>query len=188
MAPKRPRLLLDANVAYWLTYTKASNPALRDAHRVKSLVRDYSRYVAAFQRSGGVLLTCAFTFVEVANTIEHTELDLFQQQHGPTKLKDFRRTGARAGVTAEIGTAWSLLSSISTYVDQPFPSPPNMLALVQSAEIDAGDAVVAAFAHAHTDGCVLTDDADFIGIDKLEVHTANAEAIKSARRAKRFLR
>ena len=175
--------LVDTNVWFWVTYTRASMGAEPPrAHQT----RWYPRYLSAARRSRAALKRCGLSLAELAHGIERTEREIYEASAGGTKIpnKEFRHNLAaeRANVATEVQTAWEQVKGIAAPVDVLIDDPTADAALARFATqlLDGYDLfIVEALSRAGIVQ-VLTDDGDYCTVPGIQVFTANERVINAA--------
>jgi hypothetical protein len=180
--------LIDSNVWYWLTYTKAS---LVEGPRAKRCAFDYSSFVnkAIAQRSQ--LYRCGLSMAELAHIIEKSEREIFAKTHGRIDTKEFRHNypQERSNVVSEVKAAWgqvkSMTSSLSILIDSNLTD-----AVLDRFTKDALDSYDLFFLEAMTENKIpqlITDDGGFATVSGIRVFTANQNVITAAQSQGKFL-
>lgn len=167
--------LVDTNVWYWLTYTQASTSALSYQTNV------YPSYLTKAISVQASLRYCGLSLAELAHNIETTERKIFS---ATIKAKDYRHNhpSQRANVVAEVQTAWSQVTPISSCIDITVDdvSINKSLVRLQTQPLDGYDLLILeAIAQAGIVK-VITDDGDYVTVPGIKVFTANRNAIAAA--------
>lgn len=177
--------LIDTNVWYWLTYSRAS---MADRPPAPYQTQDYPNYINAAISAGSVLTRCELSLAELAHRIEITELNVYARIiNQPTLgLKEFRHNVAqqRQFVASEIGTAWRQVKSMSSCAEQMINETCGDSAVqrISSQLVDGYDLFILETGSANGLVQVVTDDGDYSSVPGLTVFTANTNVIESARR------
>ena len=180
--------LVDTNVWYWMTYSKASHSARPPAYYQKS---NYPNYTNAALGAGASIFQSGLSLAELTHLIEKAEYEIFAQANpvlfpNPNKFdKDFRhaRDIERKQVVSEIETAWaqvkSLASPLTVTIDVSATS--NALGRLYTEKVDGYDLYI--LESMKTNGIVqiITDDGDFATVPNIQVFTANRNVIRAAR-------
>lgn len=182
--------LVDTNVWYWMTYTRAS---LGDRQPMPYQSNCYPAYINKALSVKSRLHRCELSLAELAHVIEKTELEIYSKRTNfdKKKGKEFRHNypTERSGVVAEIQAAWGQVQSMAKPID---------------AKIDeaAGNATLTRFATQPLDGHdlfiieaimqsnilqVVTDDGDFATVPGIVVYTANSNVIQGAQSKGRLM-
>jgi len=173
--------LVDSNVLYWLTYTRASQ-ASQPPMRYQT--KDYPAYIAKALSAKSALRSCGLSFAELAHRIEKTEREIYIRATGNAGKKEFRHnyTSERANVVAEVQAAWGQVKTMTQAV------------AIQIDEI-VTDAALARFSTQPLDGYdlfileavanagmvkVITDDGDYVTVPGIQVFTANQNVITAS--------
>jgi predicted nucleic acid-binding protein len=167
--------LVDTNVWYWLTYTKASTSARTYQ------VRDYPFYIANALGTDCLLLYCGLSFAELAHNIEQTEKKIFSLTLGTKEYRHNYPT-ERANVVTEIETAWSQVTSIAASTDITINEVSSNAALnrFQTQPLDGYDLFILEAMNKAGIDKVITDDGDYVTVPGIKVFTANQNAIAVA--------
>jgi hypothetical protein len=180
--------LVDTNVWYWLTYTRASQA---DQPPRPYQTNDYPSYIGKSLSAKSKLRRCGLSLAELAHLIEKTEREIFIRSKGGVSSKEFRHNypSERANVFAEIQAAWDQVKMIAQAID------------IQINETTT-DAALSRFSTQCCDGYdlfileaisgagmikIITDDGDFSTIPGLQVFTSNYNVIASAKSQGRLL-
>lgn len=180
--------LLDTNVLYWMTYTKASINA-------KSYqMDDYPSYVNSVLDSGGKTFFCGLSLAELIHLIEKTEWEIFSKKYKTQniKLKEFRHNYSveRKKVITEIDAAWSQVKSIAEFIDLTIDSSLIDFSInrLKTQKVDGYDFFILEFMREKNIENIITDDGDFSTIPGIKVFTANINVIETARKQNKILR
>jgi predicted nucleic acid-binding protein len=174
--------LVDTNVWYWLTYTKASTSA--QAYQITA----YPSYLAKAISAQALLLYCGLSLAELAHNIEQTERNIFS---ATLKSKEYRHNypEQRSNVVAEVEAAWNQVTSIaaSTEITVDETTTNASLTRFQTQPLDGYDLLILeAMAQAGTVK-VITDDGDYVTVPGIQVFTANYNVITAARNQGKLL-
>jgi predicted nucleic acid-binding protein len=168
--------LVDSNVWYWLTYSKASLSA-----RTYQL-RDYPSYISKSLFAKSVLSYSGLSLAELAHLIEKAECSFFNSS---LYLKQFRRDypAKRANVFAEVQSVWSQIKAIAVPINLTIDESTTDTALTrfQNQLLDGYDLFILETMKKEGIENVITDDADYITVPKIRVFTSNRDAIRTAR-------
>lgn len=181
---KNDSFLVDTNVWYWLTYTKASfsaNPP--KPYQVTA----YSGYISNVIANGSMIYRIGASLPELAHSIEATEYEIYSRLCGispPPQKKEFRHNNAgdRQVVISEIKAAWSQIRKIAPLIDMNVNEIgiDSAIKLIENYPIDGYDSFFADTIIKFKK-FLITDDADFITIPNIYVFTANPLAIRLAK-------
>lgn len=180
------RFLVDTNVWYWTTYTKASQ-ATRRPHEYQQ--RHYPHYLMRVLDAGGLLLHAATLLLELLSVIEAAEADLYFTANRPTSPELASRKGFRHAfpeqrkvVIDEVAAAWGQIESMSELQAMALDGAAmaNLVAEMSLQEADAIDALLLRIARA--EGVpLITDDMDLATGEGVVVYTANGRLLDEAR-------
>ena len=170
--------LVDTNVWFWLTYTRASQSA------TLSQIAHYPNYIAKAVSKKSKLFHCGLSIAELAHLIEETERELFEQSVCPVKPKEYRHNykTERVDVVAEIQTAWSQVKNMSASIDLLIDkvATEKVLSELISYAIDGNDLFILEAVSKAGLYQIITDDGDFGTIPNIQVFTANQTVIRKA--------
>jgi hypothetical protein len=178
--------LVDTNVWYWLTYTKASSCARPPRYYQ---INDYPDYISKAKSIKAKLLRCGLVLSELAHIIEISECELYNiVNNSQLKLKEFRHNypTERAITVNEIGVAWSQVEAISDNRDITIDNTAcnDLITLIGSSCVDGYDAFMALQEmKINPHFAVITDDGDYATIPGIHVFTANQRIIEIARKS-----
>ncbi|MCU0542140.1 MAG: PIN domain-containing protein [Oscillatoriaceae cyanobacterium Prado104] len=174
--------LVDTNVWYWLTYTKASTSA------ISYQITDYPTYLAKALAAQSLLLYCGLSLAELAYNIEQTEKRLF---YSSVKAKEYRHNypAERANVVAEIQAAWIQVTSIAVSTDITVDEATTNIALTRfsTQPLDGYDLLILEAMEQAGIVQVITDDGDYVTVPGIRVFTANQNVITAARQQSKLL-
>lgn len=174
--PKKDDIfLVDTNVWYWLTYTKASTSA--NYYQIT----DYPTYIAKALSVESLLLYCGLSLSELAHNIEQTEKQIFSSTLRP---KEYRHNYPieRANVVAEIQAAWGQVTSIAVSTDITVNEAITNACLNRFAtqQLDGYDLLILEAMDKAGIVQVITDDGDYVTVPGIKVFTANQNMITAA--------
>lgn len=177
--------LVDTNVWYWMTYTRASQGRRPPT---SSQAGEYPSYLNKALSVKASLRICLLTLPELANLIERTELDVHSRTFGldKSKLKEFRHNYSkeRKQVVTEIRTAWAQIKSLATPIDmmvnEPFAD--AALGMCGTYPVNGYDLFILEALKRSGLGTlqIITDDGDFVTVPGIVVFTSNRTAIQDA--------
>jgi hypothetical protein len=182
-------LLVDTNVWYWITYSRASQSSKSPA---PYQVKDYPLYVKNAMIAGARVCCCCLSFAELAHLIENTERDIRSIMSGSfIEPKVFRHNYPldRQRVVSEIDAAWAQVRSMSSSVDAVIN--PGLItaamARLKTDAMDGYDVFVLEAARVAGTFRILTDDGDFATVPGIQVHTSNRNVVQAACNAGRLI-
>lgn len=173
--------LVDSNVWYWMTYTRASLSAK------PYQINDYPKYLGKIKTIKAQLYQCGLSLSELAHSIEKTEFEIFARATGfdKRKKKEFRHNHniERSNVVAEIQAAWGLVKTMAAPIDVMVDGPTTDAALcrIGSQPLDGYDLFFLEAIAKTGVVQVITDDGDFTIVPRIQVFTANSNVIEAAR-------
>lgn len=174
--PKKDDIfLVDTNVWYWLTYTKASTSA--NYYQIT----DYPTYIAKALAAQSLLLYCGLSLSELAHNIEQTEKQIFSSTLKPKEYRHNYPT-QRANVVAEIQAAWSQVTSIAVSTDITVNEAitNNALTRFSTQPLDGYDLLILEAMDKAGIVQIITDDGDYVTVPGIRVFTANRNVLTAA--------
>lgn len=180
--------LVDTNVWYWMTYSRASQRVRSPAYYQTS---NYPYYCNAALRAGARIFQSSLSLAELAHLIEQSEYEIFAQANpaifpNPSKFdKNFRhdRINEREQAISEIKAAWaqvvSLAEPLTSTIDLHITT--NVLNRLQTEKVDGYDLFILESMRIHGVVQVITDDGDFSTVPGIQVFTANRNVLQTAR-------
>lgn len=184
------QFLVDTNVWYWMTYTRAS-ACPTTPRRYQTL--DYPSYVAQIFGTGGELAYCGLALAELAHIIERAEREIFELTNSTAvRAKEYRHNHPteRQRVVNEVQAAWGQVESMGKQFDTVVDKGTTRAALARfgSHALDGYDVYSLNAYLAKSGAKILTDDGDFAVVPGLHVFTANQYVINAARSAGKLSR
>lgn len=180
--------LIDTNVLYWMTYTRASqaNPP-----PFPNQITTYPSYLGKAIKARSKLYRCGLSLAELAHIIEKNEREIFNRSHIPIKTKEFRHSHAseHQNVVTEIQSAWAQVKNFATSLDILIDDSTTDSALNKFTNhtVDGYDLfTIEAISKAGVVQ-IITDDGDFATVPGLQVFTCNLNVIQSAKQQGKLL-
>ena len=176
--------LVDTNVWYWLTYTRAS---LGDQPPKSYKTNDYTSYIGKTLSAKSQLHRCGLSLAELAHLIERTELEIFSKASGfdKTKKKEFRHNHPkeRTIVVSEIQAAWGLVEIMTQTIDIQINklTTDDALARLSTQILDGYDLFILESIMKAGIVKIITDDGDFSTVPNILVFTSNVNVIQAAK-------
>ncbi len=180
--------LVDTNVWYWVTYTRASQSS-RPPRAYQT--NHYPIYLNSALGTGARIHQCGLSLAELSHRIEKVEQEIYEKASGALRSKEYRHNlpSERARVVSEVQAAWgqvkSLADPLSVTIDEPTTN--AALVLFQGEKLDGYDLFILEAMRTHSVIQVITDDGDFATVPSIQVFTANKTVIKTARTQDKLL-
>jgi len=177
--------LVDTNVWFWTTYTRASNiPTANNPKQYQ--ITDYPNYINKAISAGSRLYRSGLNLSELSHIIEKKELEIFQLSNPAVKPKEFRHNfpSERALAVNEIEGSWNMIKNMSEHRDIAIDDTKccNLIQMLKGVCIDGYDAFFSIHEQMQNPNfCIITDDGDFSTIPNIFVFTSNKSVIKTAR-------
>jgi predicted nucleic acid-binding protein len=189
-APKSTDVfLVDSNVWYWLTYTKAS---LVESHHARRCALDYSTFLNKVINQKAQLCRCGLSMAELAHIIEKSERAIFSSKHGRIDTKEYRHNhpAERSSVIAEIQTAWGQVKSMALPLDILIDSNLTDVAMASFSKntLDGYDIFFLELMNNNKVPQIITDDGGFATVPGIRVFTANQNVIAAANHQGKILK
>jgi len=180
--------LVDSNVWYWMTYTRAS---LGIKPWMRRHVHDYPAFVNKAITARAKLCRCGLSFAELAYSIETTEWKIFKKTIGPINRKEYRHNYAkeRSNVVSEVKAAWGQVKTMASSLDVAINDGITDAALSRF-EKECVDGYDPFFLEAMSNEKVIqiiTDDGDYATVSGMRVFTANQNVITAAQKQGKFV-
>lgn len=184
--------LVDTNVWFWMTYTRASNvPKSKQPQFYQT--NDYPNYISKAITAGSSLYRSGLNLSELSHIIEKKEFEIYQNDIDPTiKPKEFRHnlSNERISTVKEIEVSWNQVKSMSEFRDIIIDDSKccDLIQLIKGSGIDGYDAFLTIQELAHNQNFnIITDDGDFSTIPDICVFTANRTIINQAHKAGKLI-
>lgn len=171
--------LVDTNVWYWQTYTKASLSA--QSYQTAY----YPSYLQTALNNSSSLMYCGLSLSELAHQIEKTEREIFNR-NVPRNItsKPYRHNypDQRQNVVEEIKDAWEQVTSIAVCADITVNESTTNKALqkLETQLLDGYDLLILEAMETANITQVITDDGDYVTVPDITVFTANNRVIQAA--------
>jgi hypothetical protein len=181
--------LVDSNVWYWLTYTKAS---LVEGYAAKRRTADYSSFLNKAIAQRAQLCRCGLSLAELAHIIENNERKIFAAKtHCKIETKEFRHNypKERLNVISEVQTAWGQVKSMASPLSILIDSNLTDVAMDRFSQntLDAYDIFFLEVMTNNKVPQIITDDGGFATVPGIRVFTANQNVITTAKSQGKFL-
>jgi predicted nucleic acid-binding protein len=174
--------LVDTNVWFWMTYTRAS---MADQPPRPNQLKDYPDYLSQALSAKARLTNCGLSLSELAHRIEVTEFEVYRGSHSRTTKKEFRHNdpNERNNVAAEIESVWSQVDGMSDTLTLTVDAGSTSSAVKRfhSHPLDGYDLFLLEAMNTAGVVQILTDDGDFAEIPDIVLFTANRRVINAAR-------
>ena len=171
--------LVDSNVWFWMTYTRASMGARPNQ------LKDYPDYLSKALSAKSRLTNCGLSLSELAHRIEATEFEIYCDSHKRTGKKQFRHNypNERNNVVAEIESVWSQIDGMSDTITLTVDAGAVSSAVKRfhSHPLDGYDLFILEAMNTAGVIQILTDDGDFAEIPDIVLFTATGRVIDEAR-------
>ncbi len=173
--------LVDSNVWYWMTYTKAS--LVVEPWNLRQ-IRDYPGFVNRAIAAGAELYRCTLSLAELAHSIEKAERSIFEKSSGQIRAKEYRHNhpAERLNVVGEVKASWGQVKTMAVPLENTISDAVADAALNRF-ESEAVDGYDLFFLEAMSNAKVvqiITDDGDFATVPQIQVFTANQNVVTAA--------
>lgn len=177
--------LVDTNVWYWMTYSKASLGAR--SYQINS----YPAYASSALSNGARLLQCGLSLAELTHLIEKAEREIYTVSKGALGTKEYRHNfpSERLKVCAEVDAACKQVLSLADPLDFLVNAENcnNALSRFSSNKVDGYDLFILESMDKSGVAQVITDDGDFSTVAGIRVFTANRNVIAAAKAQGRLI-
>lgn len=159
------KFFVDSNVWFWITY--CASKEINTGNKPKRYqLENYPVFIEKILDIGAKLFHCPLVFSELANVIERTEYEIYNDNNRSDRVsrKRYRAIESeRAKVINEIRMAWTTVNSMSTCLDLNLneDTVPPALARLESAPLDAYDAFYLQVMSSEGITKLISDDRDF---------------------------
>ncbi|MDL1977636.1 MAG: PIN domain-containing protein [Deltaproteobacteria bacterium] len=174
--------LVDTNVWYWMTYTRASLSVRPPAQYQTS---NYPAYTNAALAAAARIYQSGLSLAELTHLIEKAEREIYEKTNGHIGTKEYRHNlpDERTQVIAEIQSAWGQVASLSNPLIATIDGQTANIALArfQTEKVDGYDLFILESMKNHGVVQVITDDGDFATVSGIQVFTANRNVIAAAK-------
>jgi predicted nucleic acid-binding protein len=174
--------LVDTNVWYWMTYTRASL-SVRPPAQYQTC--NYPAYTNAALAAGARIYQSGLSLAELTHLIEKAEREIYERTNGPVRIKEYRHNfpDERTQVIAEIQSAWGQVVSLSDPLVATIDGQTANIAIArfQTEKVDGYDLFILESMKNHGIVQVITDDGDFTTVSEIQVFTANRNVIAAAK-------
>lgn len=174
--------LVDTNVWYWMTYTRAS---LRTMPPAQYQIDYYPTYMNAALNAGAELFQSHLSLAELTHQIEKAEQEIYQKTASSISPKEYRHNLAeRSRVVSEIHAAWSQITNLAKPLVVTLDTSMANAALIRlkTEKVDGYDLFILETMKNHNVMQIITDDGDFSTVQGIQVFTANHNVIRAARK------
>lgn len=174
--------LVDTNVWYCMTYTRASLSARPPAQYQTT---NYPAYTKAALAAGARIYQSGLSLAELTHLIEKAEREIYERTNGQVGTKEYRHNfpNERTQVIAEIQSVWGQVVSLADPLDATIDGDTTDAALArfQTEKVDGYDLFILESMKNLGVVQVITDDGDFATVSGIQVFTANRNVIAAAR-------
>lgn len=177
--------LVDTNVWYWLTYTKASLNA--QSYQISN----YPNYTNNALNAGATIFQSGLSLAELTHLIEKSERDIYNSSNSNVVPKVYRHNlhAERQKVCAEVQSACQQVLQLSSTLDITINTNLSQTAIGRFAndKVDGYDLFILESMSSHGVLQIITDDGDFTTVPGITVYTANKNVINAAKQQGRLV-
>jgi len=182
------RFLVDTNVWYWMTYTRASQSA---SAPVQYQTSNYPSYMKAALTAGAQIFQSGLTLAELTHLIEKAEREIYETANGQIGAKKYRHNfpNERTRVASQIQAAWGQVTSLAEPLTATIDAQTTTAALNRflTEKVDGYDLFILESMKSQGIVQVITDDGDFATVPGIQIFTANRNVITAARNQGKLL-
>lgn len=177
------KFLVDTNVWYWLTYSRASLSSNAPRPYQTSL---YPEYINNALDNGSIIFQSQLSIAELTHLIEKNEREIFeatQRRSISPKIYRHDHPDERANVVSQLDAVCAQVFSLSDPLSSTLDLETSKSALerVKSECVDGYDLFILESMERSNILQVLTDDGDFSTVEGITVFTANRNVINAAK-------
>lgn len=172
--------LVDTNVWYWMTYSRASMAGAQNYQ-----VSHYPQYTTSALSTGSAIFQSGLSLAELSHVVEKVERELFEKANSTqvsTKVFRHNYPAERSKVSSEIESMCkqilSMADSIDTLVDGSFTQ--TAISRLSTDLVDGYDLFILETMDLKGLKQIITDDGDFATVAGIQVFTANKNVITAA--------
>ena len=179
--------LVDTNVWYWMTYTRASQ---RIRPPLQYQTNTYPTYTNSALAVGAKIYQSGLSLSELAHLIEKAEFEIYAIANpavfpSPNNFdKNYRHSfpSERSQIVSEIQAAWGQVTSMADPLTLTIDAAITSAALnrFQTEKVDGYDLFILESMKNKGVIQVVTDDGDFTSVPGIQVFTANRNVISAA--------
>lgn len=179
--------LVDTNVWYWMTYTRASLVGQPETHQ-----RIYPSFASKALTTNAQLYQCGLTLPELAHIIEKSEREIFARRNGrKIETKEYRHNypAERLNVVNEVESAWGQVKTMAAPLDILIDETLTDAALsrFKKERLDGYDLFILEAMFSKKIIQIITDDGGFATVPGITVFTANRNVITAARQQSKLI-
>lgn len=177
--------IIDTNVWYWLTYSKASIGAR------SYQIQNYPTYASDALNAGSKIYQSGLSIAELTHLIEKSEREIYEKKNSSIKPKEYRHnlTAERNNVCLEVNSACQQVFSLSETLNITIDSELSNTAInrFSNDKVDGYDLFILESMAANGIRQIITDDGDFTTVAGISVFTANHNVIAEAQKQGRLV-
>lgn len=182
------KFLVDTNVWYWMTYTRASLCFNRPKIYQTS---NYPKYTNAALAAGAKIFQSGLSFAELTHLIEKAEREIYEATNGEIRTKEYRHNliDERRRIVREVNASWAQVSHLAEPLELTIDAAATSAALnrFKTEKLDGYDLFFLESMSNYGVVQVITDDGDFCTVPGIQVFTANRSVINAARNQGRII-
>ncbi|MEX5539912.1 hypothetical protein [Pseudomonas poae] len=172
--------LVDTNVWYWMTYSRASVAGAQNYQ-----VLHYPQYTSSALSIGSSIFQSGLSLAELSHVIEKVEREMYEKSNAvkvSTKVFRHNYPAERLKVSCEIESmcrqVMSMSSSVETLIDEKFSQ--TAMSRISRDLVDGYDLFILETMSLKGLSQIITDDGDFATVSGIQVFTANKNVIAAA--------
>lgn len=184
---KEDSFLVDTNVWYWMTYSKASV-----AGAASYQVNTYPQYTSDALGAGSKIYQSGLSMAELSHVVEKVEREMYEKFIGKavtTKIYRHNLDVERTKVCSEISSVCKQVSSMSSSLDVTIDAgfATAAIARIGANKVDGYDLFILESMALSGITQIITDDGDFTTVPGIRVFTANRNVIAAAKKQGRLV-
>lgn len=172
--------LVDTNVWYWMTYSRASTAGAQ-AYQIA----DYPQYASNALGAGSSIYQSGLSLAELSHVVERVEREMYEKSNAikvSTKVYRHNCPAERVKVSSEIESICRQVMSMATSIDVLINADFSKTAIsrVSRDAVDGYDLFILESMALKGVDQIITDDGDFATVSGIKVFTANKNVITAA--------
>jgi len=181
--------LIDSNVWYWMTYTRASEAPNPPCPYQITL---YPNYLKMALDTGSALYLSNLSLAELSHLIEKTQREIYSRVHNiRINPKTYRHNfpQERSIVVSEVEAAWSQVTSLAKALVENIDEATTKQGLLhfQQEKVDGYDLFILESMKKNGISQIITDDGDFSSVPGITVFTANQGVLAAAKEQNKII-
>lgn len=176
---KQDKIYVDTNVWLWMAYSKISYSEFPPKEYQLST---YPNFLQRMKEVDCSVYWSAFNISELAHIIEKVEYSIYKKTaETPLPKKEYRYSTSFGDFLREIDAAYELIRKLGKEIYSEHIKSLDVFKKIILLKMDGYDAIHTDLLEKNKVSKILTDDIDYISIEKLQILTANNKIINLAK-------